>query len=229
MLNELKEQVYRANMRLPEHGLVTLTWGNVSGIDREKGAIVIKPSGVEYSKLSPENMVVVGLDGNIIEGSLNPSSDTPAHIELYKAFPEIGGVVHTHSTYATSFAQACSPIPAYGTTHADYFYGEIPCTRILTEDEVKNEYEKNTGIVIAETFICLDYNAIPGALTANHGPFSWGKSPYDAVHNAVVLEETAKMAYLTLNINPNIQPISDYILNKHYNRKHGKNAYYGNK
>lgn len=215
-------------MLLPKYGLVTFTWGNVSGIDRESGLFAIKPSGVEYEKLSPQDMVLVDLDGNVAEGTLNPSSDTPTHIELYKAFSEIGGVVHTHSSYATSFAQAMKPIPAFGTTHADYFYGGIPCTRILTEEEVKTNYEKNTGIVIAETFRGLDYAALPGVLVANHGPFAWGSGAHNAVHNAVVLDETAKMAYRTLALNSQAAPINQYIMDKHYFRKHGENAYYGN-
>lgn len=215
-------------MLLPKYGLVTFTWGNVSGIDRGSGLIAIKPSGVEYEKLSPQDMVLVDLDGNVAEGKLNPSSDTPTHIELYKAFPEIGGVVHTHSSCATSFAQAMKPIPAFGTTHADYFYGDIPCTRILTEEEVKTDYEKNTGIVIAETFRNLDYVALPGVLVANHGPFAWGNDAHNAVHNAVVLDEAAKMAYRTLALNSQAAPINQYIMDKHYFRKHGENAYYGN-
>lgn len=228
MLEKLKQEVYEANMLLPKYGLVTFTWGNVSGIDRESGLFAIKPSGVEYEKLSPQDMVLVDLDGNVAEGTLNPSSDTPTHIELYKAFSEIGGVVHTHSSYATSFAQAMKPIPAFGTTHADYFYGGIPCTRILTEEEVKTNYEKNTGIVIAETFRDLDYAALPGVLVANHGPFAWGSGAHNAVHNAVVLDETAKMAYRTLALNSQAAPINQYIMDKHYFRKHGENAYYGN-
>lgn len=229
MLEKLKQEVYEANMLLPKYGLVTFTWGNVSGIDRESGLIAIKPSGVEYDKLSPQNIVLVDMDGNVAEGKLNPSSDTPTHIELYRAFPEIGGVVHTHSSYAASFAQAIKPIPAFGTTHADYFYGEIPCTRILTAEEVMTDYEKNTGIVIAETFRNLDYIAVPGVLAANHGPFAWGSDAHNAVHNAVVLDEAAKMAYRTIALNSQVAPISQYIMDKHYFRKHGENAYYGNK
>ena len=229
MLEELKQEVYEANMLLPKYGLVTFTWGNVSGIDRESGLIAIKPSGVEYEKLSLQDMVVVDLNGNVIEGKLNPSSDTPTHIELYKAFPKISGVVHTHSSYATSFAQALKPMPVLGTTHVDYFYGEIPCTRILTEAEVNTDYEKNTGVVIAETFRDLDYLAVPGVLVANHGPFVWGSDAHNAVHNAVVLDEAAKMAYRTLVLNGQVTPINQYIMDKHYFRKHGENAYYGNK
>lgn len=227
MLEDLKRKVYDANMLLPKYGLVTFTWGNVSAVDRIAGVIVIKPSGVAYDELTPEDMVVVDFDGNTVEGNLRPSSDTPTHIELYKAFPEIGGAVHTHSSYATSFAQAMKPIPAYGTTHADYFYGEIPCTRLLTEDEVNNDYEKNTGLVIAETFLEIDPNAVPGVVVANHGPFAWGSDAGNAVHNAVVMDETAKMAYRTMTINPDIKPVNQYVLNKHYFRKHGKDAYYG--
>ncbi|MBE6607822.1 MAG: L-ribulose-5-phosphate 4-epimerase [Ruminococcaceae bacterium] len=229
MFEELKIKVYEANMKLPEYGLVTFTWGNASAIDREKGVIVIKPSGVDYDKLSPDNMVVLDLDGNVIEGDYRPSSDTPTHIELYKSFPKIGGIVHTHSSYATSFAQAMRPIPAYGTTHADYFYGEVPCTRILSAQEIEEAYEKNTGKVIAETFKEIDENAIGGVVVANHGPFTWGKDAAEAVYFAKVLEETAKMALMTEILNPNVTPINSYILDKHYFRKHGANAYYGQK
>lgn len=229
MLEQLKEQVWKANLKLPEYGLVTFTWGNVSGIDREKGLFVIKPSGVEYDKLRPEHMVVVDLEGNKVEGDLNPSSDTPTHLELYKAFPECGGIVHTHSSWATSFAQACKPIPAFGTTHADYFYGEIPVTRLMTKEEIENDYEKNTGIVIIEKFKNLDPAAIPGVLVANHGPFAWGTDADNAVHNAVVMDEVAKMAYRSMQLTPRLPQISQNILDKHYLRKHGKNAYYGQK
>ena len=229
MFEELKAKVFDANMKLPEYGLVTFTWGNASAIDREKGIIIIKPSGVDYDKLSPDKMVVLDLDGNIIEGDYRPSSDTPTHIELYKSFPKIGGIVHTHSSYATSFAQAMRPIPAYGTTHADYFYGEVPCTRILTAFEIEEAYEKNTGKVIAETFADLDENSIPGVVVANHGPFTWGKDAAEAVYFAKVLDETAKMALMTEMLNPGITPINSYILDKHYFRKHGANAYYGQK
>ncbi|MDD6484708.1 MAG: L-ribulose-5-phosphate 4-epimerase [Clostridiales bacterium] len=227
MLKELKEQVWLANLKLPEYGLVTFTWGNVSGIDRERGLFVIKPSGVEYGALKAEDMVVVDLEGNKVEGKYNPSSDTPTHAELYKAFPECGGIVHTHSSWATSFAQACRPIPAFGTTHADYFYGEIPATRLLTKEEIEGEYEKNTGKVIIETFKDKDPAAIPGVLVSNHGPFTWGADADTAVHNAVVLEEAAKMAYRSMMLTPGLSPISQTILDKHYLRKHGKNAYYG--
>ncbi len=227
MLKELKEQVYLANMDLPRYGLVTFTWGNVSGIDRERGLFVIKPSGVEYDALTPDDMVVVDLNGNKVEGRYNPSSDTPTHLELYKAFGECGGIVHTHSSWATSFAQACKGIPPYGTTHADYFYGEIPATRVLTDDEIKNDYEKNTGLVIIDTFADKDPAAIPGVLVSNHGPFAWGTDAHNAVHNAVVMEECAKMALRCTQLNPNLPPISQAILDKHYLRKHGANAYYG--
>jgi len=226
-MTDLKEQVFFANMSLPKYGLVTFTWGNVSGIDREKGIVVIKPSGVSYDSMKADDMVVLDLDGNVIEGRYKPSSDTPTHLELYKAFPDVKGIVHTHSTYASSYAQACSSIPAYGTTHADYFYGSIPCTRILTREEVTSHYEMNTGKVIIEAFSGLDYNAIPSVIVANHGPFSWGSSPDNAVHNAVVLEEIAKMAINTRIISNNQEQINDYILDKHYLRKHGKDAYYG--
>ncbi len=229
MLENLKEQVCQANLQLPAHGLVTFTWGNVSAIDRETGYVVIKPSGVEYDELTPDKMVVVDLDGNIIEGDLNPSSDTPTHIYLYRQFENIGGIVHTHSTHATAFAQARMPIEAYGTTHADYFYGAIPCTRELTAVETRDNYEINTGKVIAEAFKLLKPDAIPGVVVANHGPFAGGKNAAEAVHNAVVLEEVAKMAILMKTINPDSEPINKYILDKHYNRKHGANAYYGQK
>ena len=229
MLEQLKEQVWKANLDLPRYGLVTFTWGNVSGIDREKGLFVIKPSGVEYDKLQPEHMVVVDMDGNKVEGDLNPSSDTPTHLELYKAFPECGGIVHTHSSWATSFAQACKPIPAFGTTLADYFYGEIPATRLMTKEEIEGEYEKNTGKVIIETFKDIDPAAVPGVLVSNHGPFAWGTDAHNAVHNAVVLEEVAKMALRAMQLTPGLPPISQAILDKHYLRKHGANAYYGQK
>ncbi len=228
MLEDLKQKVYEANMLLPKHGLVTFTWGNVSGIDRYKGLMVIKPSGVEYSEMTPDDMVVVDLNsGEVAEGKLNPSSDTPTHIELYKAFHDIGGVVHTHSSYATSWAQAGRAITAYGTTHADYFYGDIPCTRALTKAEIENGYELNTGKVIIETFADKEPNAIPGVVVFNHAPFTWGSDPANAVHNSVVLEEVAKMAYRCEVINSGVTRMSRYILDKHYNRKHGENAYYG--
>lgn len=231
MLEELKKQVYEANMELPRYGLVTFTWGNVSGIDREKGLFVIKPSGVEYDKLRPEDMVVVDLEGNKVEGRYNPSSDTATHAVLYKEFRELGGVVHTHSSYATSWAQAGRSIPCYGTTHADYFYGEIPCARVLTAEEIQDDYEKNTGKLIVDVFRQLDKDplSVPGILCKNHGPFSWGKNAKEAVHNAVVLEEVAKMAYRAEVINPRIMPADQALQDKHYYRKHGANAYYGQK
>lgn len=229
MLENLKKEVCEANLLLPKYGLVTFTWGNVSAVDRERGVIVIKPSGVEYDELTPDMMVVVDFDGNIVEGGLNPSSDTPTHIELYKSFKNIGGVVHTHSTNAVSFAQAKRSITIYGTTHADYFFGDIPCTRPLTREEIESDYEKNTGVVIANTFENIDPEAMPAVLVANHGPFAWGKDARDAVHNAVVLEQVALMAMQTEMLNPNITAVSDYIKDKHYYRKHGENAYYGQK
>ena len=227
MLEKLKEIVCKANLLLPKYGLVTFTWGNVSGIDREKGLVVIKPSGVEYDNMLPGDMVVVDLEGNIVEGKYKPSSDTPTHLELYKAFPEIGGIVHTHSRMATSFAQAGRGILPYGTTHGDYFYGEIPCTRLMKEEEIKGEYEKETGTVIIETFNDIDPMSIPSCLVHSHGPFSWGKDAMEAVHNAVVLEELSYMAFNTEMLNPEIKEMQQALLDKHYLRKHGKNAYYG--
>ncbi len=229
MLEELKKQVYEANMELPRYGLVTFTWGNVSGIDKESGLFVIKPSGVDYEKLTPEDMVVMDLQGNKIEGRFKPSSDTPTHLELYKAFPEVGGIVHTHSSYATSWAQAGRGIPCYGTTHADYIYGEVPCLRCLTKEEIEEAYEENTGHLIVNEFLRMGRNpmAVPAALCKNHGPFAWGKDAMDAVHNAVVLEEVAKMAYRTEIINPKVWPAPGELQDKHYFRKHGENAYYG--
>lgn len=227
MLEQLKEKVCRANLELVGHGLVIFTWGNVSAIDRASGMVVIKPSGVAYDGMKPEDMVVVSMDGKVVEGAYRPSSDTATHIELYKAFPKAGGVVHTHSTYATAFAQSGRSIPAYGTTHADYFYGDIPCARALSKEEVQNEYERNTGLVIAETFQTIDPEAIPGCLVKNHAPFAWGKDCDEAVHNAVVLEECARMAVLTEAMNPEAPRVDQYLLDKHYFRKHGKNAYYG--
>ena len=231
MLEELKKVVYEANMLLPKYGLVTFTWGNVSAIDREKGLFVIKPSGVDYEKMTPEDMVVMDLNGNKVEGRLNPSSDTATHLELYKAFPEIGGVVHTHSSYATSWAQSGRSIPCYGTTHADYFYGEIPCVRCLTKEEIEDAYEANTGHLIVKEFkrMAKDPAAVPAVLCKNHGPFVWGKDAHEAVHNAVVLEEVAKMAYRTELINHDAKPAPDELQDKHYYRKHGANAYYGQK
>ncbi|ENH96345.1 L-ribulose-5-phosphate 4-epimerase [Gracilibacillus halophilus YIM-C55.5] len=227
MLESLKQQVLEANANLPKYGLVTFTWGNVSGFDKDSGLMVIKPSGVPYEELKPSDLVVLDLDGNIVEGDLKPSSDTPTHRLLYKKFPGIGGVVHTHSAWATSWAQAGKSIPALGTTQADYFYGTIPCTRRMTEEEVKQDYEWETGNVIAETFHDIDPVQVPGVLVHSHAPFIWGKDPNEALHNAVVLEEVAKMALHTYQINPDTQPMDDYLLDKHYLRKHGKNAYYG--
>ncbi len=229
MLESLKERVYRANLDLVKMGLVLFTWGNVSAIDRSTGLVVIKPSGVEYGEMRESDMVVVDIEGSIAEGKLNPSSDLPTHLELYKAFPNVGGVVHTHSKYATAFAQSARGVPAYGTTHADYFYGEIPCTRALTENEIKSAYEKNTGAVIAETFAALDPDAIPGCFVRNHGPFAWGATCEKAVYHAAVMEYCARMAYLTEQINPEAEPAAGFLLEKHYLRKHGKNAYYGQK
>jgi len=228
MLEQLKQEVYEANMDLVKHNLVIFTWGNVSGIDREKGLVVIKPSGVDYSKLKAEDMVVVDLEGNVIDSKYRPSSDTATHIVLYKNFPDIKGVVHTHSPWATSWAQAGRSIPALGTTHADYFYGSIPCARKLTEAEITGKYEEETGNVIVETMQGIDPMSVPGILVNSHAPFTWGKSPADAVHNAVVVEEVAKMAYHTLMLS-NVGSVDQFLLDKHYLRKHGKNAYYGQK
>lgn len=228
MLEQLKEEVYQANISLKEHKLITLTWGNVSGYDPKTGLMVIKPSGVDYKKMTAESMVVIDMQGQVIEGVLNPSSDTPTHIELYKNFEGISGIVHTHSRYATSWAQAARPLPPFGTTHADYFYGEIPCTRFLTEEEVASNYEKNTGLLIVEQFAKIDPMSIPAVLVAGHGPFCWGMSPAKAVENAIVLEEIATMAYLTYSLGQKKQ-IDQFLLDKHYLRKHGKNAYYGQK
>ncbi len=227
MLEELKKKVYEANMELQEKKLVIYTWGNVSEIDREKGLVVIKPSGVEYDTMKPEDMVVVDLQGNIIEGNYRPSTDTPTHLVLYNKYPEIGGVVHTHSEWATTFAQAGMTIPAFGTTHADYFYGEIPCTRELTDDEINGEYEKETGNVIVETIGEKDPLEVPGIVVKNHGPFAWGKEANSAVYNAVVLDKVAEMAYKTMTLNNRVRPVKQTLLDKHYLRKHGANAYYG--
>jgi L-ribulose-5-phosphate 4-epimerase len=228
MLKKLKEQVFQANLQLPKHGLITFTWGNVSGIDREKRLVVIKPSGVAYETMKSKDMVVVELEsGKVVDGELKPSSDTPTHLELYKAFPNIGGIVHTHSPWATSFAQAGRGIAALGTTHGDYFYGEIPCTRKMTVEEIQTEYEKETGTVIIETFKDKNPDAIPGVVVYSHGPFAWGKDAMDAVHNAVVMEEVAFMNLQTLMLNPGIGPMQRELLDKHYLRKHGANAYYG--
>ncbi len=227
MLEELKEKVFKANLDLVKHGLVIFTWGNVSGIDRESGLVVIKPSGVSYETMKPSDMVVVDLDGKVVEGELNPSSDTPTHVELYKAFPEIGGVVHTHSTYATAWAQAGCDIPNIGTTHADYFSQAIPCTRKMRKEEMA-EYEKETGTVIIERFKGINPVHVPGVLVQNHGPFSWGKDAAEAVHNAVVMEQVAKMAFIAFNINPQLS-MNPLLVEKHFSRKHGPNAYYGQK
>lgn len=228
MLEQLKEQVYEANMELPAKGLVTYTWGNVSGIDRGRGLFVIKPSGIAYEDMSPSDMVVMNLNGDKVEGDYHPSSDTPTHLELYKAFGQVGGIVHTHSAWATSWAQAARAIPCYGTTHADYFYGEIPCARALSAKEIKDEYEKNTGLVIAETFQGKNPSYVPGVLCTNHGPFAWGKDAMEAVHNAVVLEEVAKMAARTEQLEAEVHEAPRTIQDKHFFRKHGPNAYYGN-
>lgn len=229
MLEELKKAVYEANMLLPKYNLVTFTWGNVSQIDRETGYFAIKPSGVDYDKLTPDDMVIMDLEGNKIEGRYNPSSDTPTHLELYRAFPKIGGVVHTHSPWATSWAQAGRGIPCYGTTHADYMYGEIPCVRCLTKEEIDTAYEKNTGLLIVDYFKDKNYEAVPAVLCKNHGPFTWGKDGHEAVHNAVVLEEVAKMAARCEMINPQVKLAPQELQDKHYYRKHGANAYYGQK
>lgn len=229
MLDELKKIVFDGNIELVRRNLVIYTWGNVSGIDRESGLFAIKPSGVDYDTMKFDDMVVLDLEGNKKEGKYKPSSDTATHIELYNAFPEIGAVVHTHSSYATSWAQARKDIKAFGTTHADYFYGDIPCARALTKEEIESDYEKNTGLVIIETLKERKINPmdIPGIILSSHGPFAWGKDVHNAVHNAVVLEEVAKMAYRTIQINPDITRVEQYLLDKHYFRKHGKNSYYG--
>ena len=228
MLEELKKKVCEANLMLPEYGLVTFTWGNVSGVDRESGVLVIKPSGVEYKGMKPEDMVCVSLEtGKVVEGDYRPSSDTPTHLELYRRFPELGGICHTHSRWAVSFAQAGRGILPMGTAHADYFYGEIPCTRAMTAEEIKGEYEKETGTVIIEAFEGTDPMTIPAVLVRNHGPFTWGKDPYESVHNAVVLEEAAFMNFHALMLEPGAGRIEQVLLDKHYLRKHGKNAYYG--
>ncbi|HCI74098.1 MAG TPA: L-ribulose-5-phosphate 4-epimerase [Lachnospiraceae bacterium] len=227
MLEQLKEDVCKANLQLPKYELVTFTWGNVSGIDREKGLFVIKPSGVSYEELKPEHMVVMDLEGNKVEGDLNPSTDTATHLELYKAFPEIGGVVHTHSTFAVGWAQAGCDIPLKGTTHADYFYGDIPCTRNLTPEEVEEGYEKNTGKVIIEAFEGRNPVYVPGVICRNHGPFAWGKDCFQAVYHAKVLEEVAKMDFITKLIKADAPNAPDHIKEKHFQRKHGPNAYYG--
>ncbi len=227
LLYTLKKQVLEANKQLEKYGLVTFTWGNVSAVDRDEGIMVIKPSGIPYEELKIEQLVVMSLDGERIEGELNPSSDTPTHLYLYNNFPKIGGITHTHSIWATSFAQAKRPIMALGTTHADYFRGEIPCTRTLTNEEIEKEYEQNTGKIIVELFNNLDENELPGVLVANHGPFSWGKDAFSSVKNAKILETIAEMAYRTYVLNDNVKGINDFLINKHFLRKHGANKYYG--
>ncbi len=227
-MHKLKQQVFEANMDLPRYGLVTFTWGNVSAIDREQGRVVIKPSGVPYESMTADDMVVVDLEGKVVEGKLKPSSDTPTHLALYKAFRNIGGVVHTHSTYATAWAQAGREIPNIGTTHADYFKESIPCTRTMTQEEILNQYELETGNVVLETCTSINPDHTPGVLVSNHGPFTWGKNAHDAVHNSVVLEQIAKMAYISIGINPLYQ-MNQHLIDKHFNRKHGANAYYGQK
>ncbi|MDH6674043.1 L-ribulose-5-phosphate 4-epimerase [Paenibacillus sp. LBL] len=229
MLENLKQQVLEANLELPKYGLVTFSWGNVSGIDRERGMFVIKPSGVPYEELTIDDMVVLDLKGNVVEGDLRPSSDTPTHLVLYQNFKEIGGIVHTHSPWGTSWAQAGRALPAYGTTHADYFYGEIPVTRPMTREEIEGAYERETGNVIVERFADLDPNRVPGVLVHSHAPFVWGKDAHNAVHNAVVLEECAKIAARMQQINPAIEPMDQNLLDRHFLRKHGINAYYGQK
>jgi L-ribulose-5-phosphate 4-epimerase len=227
LLEQLKQAVLEANLDLPRYRMVTFTWGNVSGIDRDQGLVVIKPSGVPYEKLKRDDMVVVDLNGNIIEGGLKPSSDTPTHLVLYRAFPEIGGIVHTHSPWATSWAQAGKGIPALGTTHADYFYGEVPCTRKMTKAEIDGAYELETGNVIVETFKDIDPMKVPGVIVNCHAPFTWGRDAHNAVHNAVVLEEVAKIASRTFALNPDVRPMDQRLLDRHFLRKHGSNAYYG--
>jgi L-ribulose-5-phosphate 4-epimerase len=227
LLKTLREEVLSANLALPKHGLVTFTWGNVSGIDRQQGLVVIKPSGVDYDAMQISDMVVVDLQGTVVEGTLRPSSDTPTHLALYRHYPVLGGIVHTHSTHATAWAQAGRAIPAFGTTHADYFYGDIPCSRPLSAAEVRDAYELNTGAVIIETLAERNPLEIPGILVSEHAPFAWGETPDAAVHNAVVMEEVARMALYTVLLNPAQPPIAPYLLNKHYLRKHGANAYYG--
>ncbi|HLP17744.1 MAG TPA: L-ribulose-5-phosphate 4-epimerase AraD [Bacteroidota bacterium] len=227
MLEDLKQEVLEANLELVTHGLVTLTWGNVSGICRSEGIVAIKPSGVDYASLTVSDIVLIDMDGRIVEGRLRPSSDTPTHLALFQAFPEIGGVTHTHSMFATVFAQASRQIPCLGTTHADHFFGSIPVTRLLTEEEVTVEYEKNTGKVIVERFAGIDPSAMPGVLVAGHAPFCWGKNAMASVHSSLILERVAGMAYHTLQLTPGVSALPDYFIEKHYNRKHGPNAYYG--
>lgn len=229
MLDTLKKNVFEANLELVRRGMVIYTWGNVSGIDRDRGLVVIKPSGVDYDTMKWQDMTVVDLEGNVVEGEYRASTDTPTHLELYRAFPQIGGVVHTHSDNAVAFAQAGQPIPALGTTHADYFYGEIPCTRALTAEEIANDYEKNTGTVIVNTFHGIDPMAVPGCVVRNHGPFAWGKSPSEAVYHSVVMDKIAEMAIKTYTIDRTVASVDQSLLDKHYSRKHGANAYYGQK
>ena len=228
-MKEWIESVLEANLALPKYGMVTFTWGNVSSIDRARGLVVIKPSGVAYDGMTIEHMVVIDLAGNVVQGNCRPSSDTATHLELYRSFPAIGGIVHTHSRWATAWAQSGRGIPAFGTTHADYFYGEIPCARPLSEAEIRSDYELNTGKVIVDTLVSrgIDPTAVPGVLVSGHGPFAWGRNAEDAVHNAVVMEEVAMMALQTLQLNPEAMPIDQMLLDKHYMRKHGKDAYYG--
>lgn len=227
MTDTLRQQIFEANMTLPRHGLVTYTWGNVSALDRARRLMIIKPSGVTYETMRADDMVVVDMQGNVVEGDYRPSSDTPTHLELYRRYPQIGGIVHTHSTHATAWAQAGLSIPALGTTHADYFFGDIPCTRPLTRQEVESEYEKNTGIVIAQALGDSDPLHMPGIVVCQHGPFCWGKDAAEAVHNAVVMEEVARMAWIARALNPNLRPIDGYLMDKHFSRKHGPDAYYG--
>ena len=228
MLEELKKSVCQANLDLVAHGLVILTWGNVSAIDRQSGLVVIKPSGVSYDNMKPEDMVVVDLEGNVVEGNLRPSSDTPTHLEIYKAFEQVGSVVHTHSTYATAWAQACRPIPNLGTTHADTFHQAVPCTDEMTKEQIEGAYEAQTGVSIVERFKDMDPMHTPAVLVAHHGPFTWGKTAKDAVQNSVILEEVAKMTSVTVALNADVE-MNENLIEKHYNRKHGKNAYYGQK
>ena len=227
MIKELKKRVFEQNLRLVKSGLVVLTWGNVSAIDRENGLVCIKPSGVSYDTMTEDDMVVLDLEGNVVDGKYRPSSDTPTHLYLYKKFADIGGVVHTHSAYATAWAQSGKAIPTYGTTHADAFFGDVPCARALTKEEIEKDYEYNTGVVIGETFENIDHSAVPAVLVKNHGPFAWGETPEKAVDTAITLEEVAKMAIFTEQINPAAERVDQYLLEKHYSRKHGKNAYYG--
>ena len=229
MLEQLKQRVFEQNIALVKHNLVVLTWGNVSAIDRQSGLVVIKPSGVSYAEMKADDMVVVDLDGKVVEGKYRPSSDTPTHLWLYKQFADVGGVAHTHSTYATAWAQSGRAIPAYGTTHADAFFGDVPCTRALTQEEIVNDYELNTGKVITQAFVGIDPLSIPAVLVKNHGPFTWGATPEKAVENSVTLEQVAKMAHLTESLNGKAGRVDQHLLDKHYNRKHGKNAYYGQK